>query len=167
MLRGRQYSFQKLIQFSQGNNVQDIPADTRVSPIHLKGIFHKVNVAPTWKCWQIGSILFTSQLSCQREIMHKTLLLLTQMELLQEIREFLHFSWINYFAESECFSHLKMLTGSVHFQANSFLIGKTFIRNTASHIHCIFPEVHVILQLSWTGVFCTKWMIVPHENTES
>jgi hypothetical protein len=57
MLRAKQYSFEKLTQFSKGKYVQHTPAsnkdcivrkDTSVSPIHLnRAIFHKMNVSPS------------------------------------------------------------------------------------------------------------------------
>jgi hypothetical protein len=61
------YSFQKLTQFSQGNNVQDPPASNKlfsyktyiVSSIHLNGaVLLKGDIPYTWKPWDIGSVPF-------------------------------------------------------------------------------------------------------------
>jgi hypothetical protein len=67
-LEGRQYSFQKLAQFSQGNDVLHAPAsnvlsllsrDTCMSPTQLnKPIWIKMSVSPPWKPWWAGNIPF-------------------------------------------------------------------------------------------------------------
>jgi hypothetical protein len=68
-LSGRQYSFQQVTQFSQGDKVQDTPAsNTLYCAIRYKcfsilceaGIFHKVNDSLTSKCFQISNIPLTS-----------------------------------------------------------------------------------------------------------
>jgi hypothetical protein len=75
-LRGMQYSFQKVTQFSEGNNVEDITASNTLyfSIRHMcfsisteEGTFNKMNDSTTPKSFYIASIPFTSQFNSNKE----------------------------------------------------------------------------------------------------
>jgi hypothetical protein len=72
-----------------------VPRDPRVSSIQLtSGILHKVSGLPSGKPWELGSTPFKNLLNSHFESLHKTLLLLEQMVLFQEVHVFLLFSWV-------------------------------------------------------------------------
>jgi hypothetical protein len=65
-LSSRKFSFQKVMQFSQGNNVLDAPASSTDSPLSKdtcvsstqvnRDIRNKESLSPLWKTYFAGSI---------------------------------------------------------------------------------------------------------------
>jgi hypothetical protein len=94
-LRGRQYSFQMLNQFPQGNFVLDPPAsnidgfptrETVLLPFKWMELFcTKAMFLTHGKFWQVGSIPFKSLLNSHRETICKTLLPLSQIVLFHKV----------------------------------------------------------------------------------
>jgi hypothetical protein len=83
----RSYSFHQVTQFSKWYSVEDtqasnfdciLPRDTCITSIQqYSPIYCKVNDSPTWKYWQVGSILLKVKLRSQRGIFCYRLMLLT------------------------------------------------------------------------------------------
>jgi hypothetical protein len=121
----RKYFFQKLTQFSQGNNVIHAAAsnthsflskDICVSSSHLnRPLMNKVSLSPPWKLWFPGSIHSKKLLSCHRETMCYMLQLLIHMVLFGEIHVFLQLRWIFLFGKNRAYLPLKQLSGRKYY----------------------------------------------------
>jgi hypothetical protein len=130
------YSFQKLTQFSERNNVPDahnsdtngfLLSDTCISSTHLqRPIWNKESVSPPWKLSVAGSIPFKNILNFHKETRCKIPLLLTQMVLFREVPVFLELKWICLFGTKWAFLHLENsdLQEAFLSKTNSILTGK-------------------------------------------
>jgi hypothetical protein len=112
----RKYSFQKLLEYSQGKSVVDAAAsnihgfpsrDTSVSSTHQnRTLWNKMSLSPPWKLWYPGSIHFKILFDSHRETMCCMLLLHTQMVSFQEVHVFQPLRWIGLFGTIRAYIHL-------------------------------------------------------------
>jgi hypothetical protein len=117
-LRGRQYSFKMLTQFSLLNNVLDpLACYINGSVQEVQCFFHSLEkdcfaqryVINTWEAWEFGTLSLKSLVNSHCLTACQTLLLLTLMVLFQEMQCFLHSIQWGYFAQRWWSSPMKTL----------------------------------------------------------
>jgi hypothetical protein len=151
------YSFQKLSQLSQGNNVQDAASssiddflwrDTCVSSTQLnRSFWNKMILYPPWN------------FDLQEVFLSKTNSILTWKHVLDshgcntmvffwEVHVFLLLSWIGLFVGNRAYLHQETLK-----LQEVFLLGNNMLYVAASNVVGLFGEIYVFFQLGWIGLF--------------
>jgi hypothetical protein len=99
--------------------------------------------------------------------MSKMLLLLMQMVFFGKTHVFLHLSSIGQFDQKEPFPTLKTMIckkNSIQ-KLTQFSQGNNVLDGAASNTDGFWGETHVFLQLSWIGLYGTKWAFLHLENS--
>jgi hypothetical protein len=176
-LRGWQYSFKKLTQFSVGNIVVDPP----VSNIDALLTREKVLVPLTWmelfaqRCFSSDmKILSGRQYSFQYVTEFswgnngQDISAFNTDCIAHKIHVFLHLVWSGYFSKIEWFSHFITLSDR-KYSLNSisqFAQLNHVLEPSASNIDRFLSRNTVLLPFSRIQLFCTKMMLLTFENPE-
>jgi hypothetical protein len=134
----RRYSFQKLPQFSQEDNVLDTPAcqtdvfcrDLHVFSTYLnRPLWNKMSLCPRWKLWCENSIPFKNELRSHRETIRLMLLLSIRDGFLwrHTCLSSTQLNWCNWKKESLSPLEKRMLQEVFLSETNSICTGNDFL----------------------------------------
>jgi hypothetical protein len=173
-LRGRAYCLKQPTQFSNLNmlllTLIVFLEKLQIFSIHLKeAVLHKVDMLHLWKRWQSGRVLFKCELGSPCITRWKALLLVTLMLLLQSCSDSpLHLNGVIQ-QERWCCSSRKTLSVMQYSlkEQTEFTILTKLLDSLVSNIKDSLTKAAVFLPFTFMRRFCTKFMFLSHENTET